>query len=134
MAEAITLKFLSALSAEALQVLVDYSWPGNVRELRNLLERAVVLSDSDTIGLVHLPSDLVQRPSTCAERPGTAGEGSLPESVETYKVTLILSALQATGWRKKEAAARLGLTPRALSHYVQRYDLDRYRSCPVPEE
>ena len=43
-----------ALSAEALQVLITYRWPGNVRELQNCIERAVILTDGDTIFPRHL--------------------------------------------------------------------------------
>ncbi|MBA2541920.1 MAG: sigma 54-interacting transcriptional regulator [Deltaproteobacteria bacterium] len=45
------------ISADALALLRSYSWPGNVRELRNMMERAVVLSTSDEIGVIDLPEE-----------------------------------------------------------------------------
>ncbi|MBL8888484.1 MAG: sigma-54-dependent Fis family transcriptional regulator [Planctomycetaceae bacterium] len=46
------------ISAEALEALQAYNWPGNVRELQNYIERAIILSDDDTISRQHLPPHL----------------------------------------------------------------------------
>ncbi len=46
------------ISAEALQILMDYSWPGNVRELRNLIESMVVLSPGRQISAEHIPREI----------------------------------------------------------------------------
>lgn len=48
-------KVFSGFSTEVLHVLRDYSWPGNIRELRNVIERAVILCNSGTIGISDLP-------------------------------------------------------------------------------
>ncbi|MBN2800888.1 MAG: sigma-54-dependent Fis family transcriptional regulator [Deltaproteobacteria bacterium] len=108
---------------EALDLLERYPWPGNVRELRNVLERAAVLSGGERIRAEDLPADLT-RPRT---RAGEVDGGSFLEAVESFKQEAILEALRQTDWRKKDAAAVLGLSPRALSHYIQRYDLESYR-------
>ncbi len=105
---------------ETMDVLLRYDWPGNVRELRNVLERAIVLSGDGPIAPVHLPEELL-----------TLGPGDDAQDfhgqVDQFKRRLLIDALQDTGWKKKEAAARLGLSQRAFSHYVKRYDLDRDR-------
>jgi DNA-binding NtrC family response regulator len=49
------------ITAGALAVLERYAWPGNVRELRNMMERAVLLTPSDLIDLVHLPLERLGR-------------------------------------------------------------------------
>jgi DNA-binding NtrC family response regulator len=49
------------LSSGAYRVLERYAWPGNVRELRNVMERAVMLTQSDVIDLVHLPLERLGR-------------------------------------------------------------------------
>jgi len=51
-------KKISHFSGEAMEYLMGYSWPGNVRELENVIERAVVLCEGDTINLSHLPVGL----------------------------------------------------------------------------
>ena len=55
-------KSVKRLSAPALDLLMQYPWPGNVRELENIIERAVLVCDEDTILSVHLP------PSACSAR------------------------------------------------------------------
>ena len=76
-------KYLSPLSAKMMQ---DYSWPGNIRELRNIIERAVIISNEDEIGpdALHLftvedrPGNKVQSPRPCKglkNRYGRAGTG-----------------------------------------------------------
>lgn len=49
------------ISPEALRLLEDYEWPGNIRELRNVMERAVVLCDSDCLRPEDLPSNIAER-------------------------------------------------------------------------
>ena len=61
-------KPVKRLSAPALDLLMQYPWPGNVRELENIIERAVLVCDEDTILSVHLP------PTLQRQEPGeTAG-------------------------------------------------------------
>jgi DNA-binding NtrC family response regulator len=114
-----------ALDDATWSILERYRWPGNVRELRNVLERAAVLAEGRTIRVTDLPVEMMSADID----PLTPGDGEvgLSEQVDRFKIGTILAALRACGWKKKRAADRLGLTPRALSHYVQRYDLERYR-------
>ena len=114
------------LEEDGLHLLAQYPWPGNVRELRNVLERAAVLASGSTIRVEDLPPELLDG----ARNPHpTPAEGCqcLTHQVEAFKVQVILEALRESGWRKKDAAEKLGLSPRALSHYVQRHDLDQFR-------
>src|SRR5215475_1035885 len=55
-------KPLYRVSPEALRALVDYHWPGNVRELENVVERAVVLAQTDLIDLDLLPDNVISPP------------------------------------------------------------------------
>ncbi len=110
------------LNDEAAEALTTYRWPGNVRELRNILERASVLAGDSPIELQHLPTDLLG-----GAENGAPGKSQLAEKVESYRRQLLLETLQQTAWVKKDAAERLGLSPRALSHYISKYDLDRFR-------
>ncbi len=107
------------VTAEAMDALRRYRWPGNVRELRNVIERALVLAGREPITPLHLPEEL------CGL--GQENEDTFQGRVEAYKKELLLETLRSTGWKKKQAATRLGLSQRALSHYVKRYDLDKNR-------
>ncbi|MBN2495485.1 MAG: sigma-54-dependent Fis family transcriptional regulator [Deltaproteobacteria bacterium] len=108
------------IDTEAVDALRAYRWPGNVRELRNILERACVLAGSGPIASCHLPAELF-------ERPGGASRGCLAEQVDAFRQQVLLDALRSSAWIKKEAAERLGISPRALSHYIGKYGLDRFR-------
>jgi two-component system response regulator AtoC len=110
----------AGITDEAVTQLQSYHWPGNVRELRNVLERGLLLARGGPVGLEHLPAEMVQGPD--AGGPDGAGLNNL---VEEYRQRLIVEALERCGWRKKDAARELRLSPRALSHYISKYDMDR---------
>jgi DNA-binding NtrC family response regulator len=106
---------------EALAALAAYRWPGNVRELRNILERALVLSMGKKIQPEHLPLELQD-----GERDGMP-TGNFNTELNDFKRQLLLDALRTTDWSKKDAAALLGLSGRAFSHYVKTLNLDDFR-------
>ncbi len=109
------------ISNAAEGALLGYDWPGNVRELRNILERALVLAGGGMIELEHLPLEIQEGCSAGSEGNGFAGQ------VEQYKKSILLDALSEAKWSKKDAAEALGLSQRALSHYVSKYQLDDHR-------
>ena len=115
----------AGLSEEALKHLFGYSWPGNVRELRNVLERGLLLAEGGVVGVEHLPTELAGVP--CGMGPACACEGSLGQQTEAFQRGVILAALRQAGWRKKDAARELGLSPRALSHYLGKFNLEQER-------
>jgi transcriptional regulator with PAS, ATPase and Fis domain len=112
------------LSAEALQLLMNYSWPGNVRELRNVIERAVILASGDSITAGDLPMEL---------RAGIATRGAplsgelRPTSLEELKKQQILKVLEQTGWHQGRAAKMLGISPSTLYRQLRSYGLTRSR-------
>jgi len=92
-----------ALSAQAMQKLERYDYPGNVRELRNLLERASLMCDGDTITPDHLPDALDLVP------PSMRAVGAAPPSDEK-----LVAALAAYAGPRKMLAKSLGLSERTL--------------------
>ena len=76
-------KPVKRLSAPALDLLMQYPWPGNVRELENIIERAVLVCDEDTILSVHLP------PSLQRQEPGASPSSGLASQVEKLEKELI---------------------------------------------
>ena len=105
----------------AMQALTEYDWPGNVRELRNSLERALVLSRGKKIEERHLPLEIQEG------KPAIRGGDGFSAKVEEFKKNLLLEALRTANWSKKDAAERLDLSQRALSHYINKFELDKYR-------
>jgi DNA-binding NtrC family response regulator len=92
---------------DALARLLDHPFPGNVRELRNLIERAALLADSDTILPEHLPEKLG------APVPGLAANGDIVSLAEAERRYLRWAVSRHRGDRHA-LAARLGVSPRTL--------------------
>jgi DNA-binding NtrC family response regulator len=94
-----------------------YPWPGNVRELENEVERAVVLSVTDTIAIDDLSESL--------KRFGENEEPwKKPASMKEAEVDLIRRTLQITGRNKTKAARMLGLSREGLRKKMSRYGFD----------
>jgi transcriptional regulator with PAS, ATPase and Fis domain len=104
------------LSDEVKKLLVDYSWPGNVRELANVMERAYVLTNTETIKPACLPTEIL------VAVPVSTGQGRLPTLDEAQR-NVIMQALNASGGRKMAAAKILGLERRKLNRLLEKYNL-----------
>ncbi|HEY6968887.1 MAG TPA: sigma-54 dependent transcriptional regulator [Candidatus Angelobacter sp.] len=111
------------ISPEALRPIMDYGWPGNVRELENVIERAVVLSNSLTIGIDLLPDHIVGRGSAgkiFEHRP----DASLFEIIEDCERRVILDMLEKCGWNQTEAADRFHIPLSTLNQKIKRLNIE----------
>lgn len=104
-----TRKKVNEITREAMERLVAYNWPGNVRELANVIERAVVLGSSPTLGLGDLPNRIVSR-----ETPASSDSLSYRDGMNVARKQLILKALAATQGNRSAAAKVLGLEAKYL--------------------
>jgi DNA-binding NtrC family response regulator len=95
-----------SLGADALGALQRYPWPGNIRELRNVLERAVLLSDRSELRREDLHFDAT---TTSIPASTTAASGNEITTLAEMERVMVTRALEATGGRVAEAAARLGV-------------------------
>jgi DNA-binding NtrC family response regulator len=108
-----------SVSEEALKMLIAYDWPGNVRQLESIVERAVLLSEAETIGPDDLPAAVRARISTTAdpikiEIPDTGID------IESVERSLILKALDKAQGNVTRAARLLGLTRRTLQYRLEK--------------
>ncbi|MBI2492096.1 MAG: sigma-54-dependent Fis family transcriptional regulator [Candidatus Rokubacteria bacterium] len=110
-------KTIRGVSREARETLLRYDYPGNVRELENLVERAVVLTRDEVIGLGDLP--LAAR----EPEPEPAGDASLPAAVEGLERRLIRDALARADGVQTRAAELLGISERVLRYKLRKYGL-----------
>jgi two-component system NtrC family response regulator len=111
-------KDVRGFTREARDALMKYDYPGNVRELENIVERAVLLSRAEVIGLGDLPLAV-------QEGAGAAGAppASLPALLEQVEREKILEALRDAGGVQTRAAERLGISERALRYKLKKYGL-----------
>jgi len=112
------------IDPNALKILMNYEWPGNVRELENVIERLMILSSGDTIGLEHIP-DVVNttQPSFDLVALDIPQEGlNLEHLLDEAEKALLYKALEKAEGVKTEAAKLLGLSFRSFRHRLQKYD------------
>jgi two-component system NtrC family response regulator len=109
-------KSIRGLTREAREALLRYDYPGNVRELENLIERAVVLTRDDVIGLGDLPLTVEAQP---AEPDGSG----LVAAVEGLERRLIRDALVKADGIQTRAAELLGISERVLRYKLRKYGL-----------
>ncbi len=113
-------KPVKRLSAPALDLLMQYPWPGNVRELENIIERAVLVCDEDTILSVHLP------PTLQRQEPGGDHRG-LSAQVSHLERELITEALRQTRGNQSQAAQILDTSLRILGYKIKQYGIEARR-------
>ena len=117
------------LDIAAAEKIRRATWQGNVRELENCIQRAVILSQPD--GLVREEDVVITEPLLSVEPAHAEAQVEDPQArldgdLKQREHELICEALEASGGKKKEAAERLGISPRTL-----RYKLARLRECGV---
>ncbi|HUO64255.1 MAG TPA: sigma-54 dependent transcriptional regulator [Terriglobales bacterium] len=110
-------KTVRGITREAREALLRYDYPGNIRELENLMERAVVLTRDDVIGMEDLPLTL--------EAPAPeSGEGAgLIAAVEGLERRMIREALAKAEGTQTRAAELLGISERVLRYKLRKYGL-----------
>jgi two-component system NtrC family response regulator len=110
-------KSIRGLTREAHEALLRYDYPGNVRELENLIERAIVLTRDDVIGLTDLPLTLDPQATEPEGGPG------LVAAVEGLERRMIREALAKADGVQTRAAELLGIGERVLRYKLKKYGL-----------
>ena len=103
----------------ALAVLQRYGWPGNVRELRNLVERAMLLSDADQLDARDFAS--------LNTITGAGDEFELPSTgvdLEKLERSLVIQALHRSGGNQTRAGALLGLNRDQIRYRIEKFSLN----------
>jgi PAS domain S-box-containing protein len=116
-------KQFRAIDRSSLKLLREYVWPGNVRELQNVIERAVILSDSETLAV---DKSWFKREPVETPRPATALSGALlQQERDIIEAALAESSGRVAG--PAGAAAKLGVPARTLDSKIKRLQIDKYR-------
>ena len=114
-------KRVRGVSAEAMRLLKTYGWPGNIRELRNAVERAMLLVEGD-----ELTAD--QFPVASAGGPRLTEGVELPAAgidLEQLERSLVVQALERSGWNQTKAATMLGLNRDQIRYRIEKFKLER---------
>jgi len=113
-------KKIGAISPEVMATFINYDWPGNIRELENVMERMVVMSETDSLSLDQVPPEIRGVVSTTEA-------STLKEKIETLsQVTekqMIIDALNKTHQNRTQAAKLLGISRRTLQNKIKEYGL-----------
>ncbi len=116
-------KSIQKVSKGVEDFFLSYNWPGNVRELRNVIERAMILGEGDTLLMEHLPLEILGQ----ASKQGVEIEGIRipPEGISLEKVeeALVKQALKMTHGNQTKAAKLLDISRDALRYRMQKFGI-----------
>ena len=125
-------KALRGLSPEVEKIFRSYRWSGNVRELRNVIERASILEDGDTVTSVHLPADMLSESQSAIN--GGSSVFSLPAEgipLETVEFDLARQAIERTNGNLTRAAKLLDISRDQLRYKLRKAG---YEPEALPEQ
>jgi DNA-binding NtrC family response regulator len=112
------------IADDAMLALKRYPWPGNVRELENAIQRLVIMTDGEIVGLKDLPAEIVQAVGRDRGRVRLPGSGiNLDKELEAFERRWVQEALEQTQQVKSEAARLLGVDRNRMNYLCRKYDL-----------
>ena len=112
-------KRIRGVTPEAMEQLQRYPWPGNVRELRNTVERAMLLGEGETLTAADLGAAGPVRLSDKVELPPAGID------LEQLERSLVVQALERTGWNQTRAATLLGLNRDQIRYRIEKFQLEK---------
>jgi DNA-binding NtrC family response regulator len=118
-------KSIKGLSQEALKAMQNYHWPGNIRQLEFVIERAVLMSDKQMIGLEDIKEELREEPLSHEFEIHLPPRGINFEALEKE---LIRQALVKSNYVAARAAKLLGMTDKTFRYRLEKYDIGHHIS------
>ncbi len=110
-------KDINEIPSKIENILINYDWPGNVRELKNVVERAVLLSNNSTLSAEHLLLDSV------IEKKDSGREEDSDQSISIVEKRHIVKILNETSWRMTKVSKILGINRTTLYNKIKHYDI-----------
>jgi DNA-binding NtrC family response regulator len=123
-------KGIKSISVDAMNMLIAYSWPGNVRQLENVIERAIVMAEGDTVTTEYLPFVVgaeVADPDTpipkTSEELKQVKKKLRESSVEGIEKSFILDALTRNDWNVTRSAKEVGMQRSNFQALMRKYNI-----------
>lgn len=113
------------ISDELLERLAEHSWPGNIRELENLIERIVVLRNSDHLTLDSLPDDFGR--TTVGSPPAGIADSTTHLTLPEAERQFVIDALKLNGWNRSQTARYLSVPRHVLVYRMKKYNIAQPR-------
>jgi transcriptional regulator with PAS, ATPase and Fis domain len=121
-------KRVTGLKMDTLRALESYAWPGNVRELENVIERMIILAESN---MKYIPTSLLTENILSKAGHSFSGQTkqvikksmNIKEKKAAYEMEMIYRALQNNHWNKTLAARELGLHESTLRYRMRKFGI-----------
>ncbi len=132
-------KNIARISPEAMNILNAYRWPGNVRQLQNVILQSMLMSQTGTIEVEHLPQEIQKASPKATPNLEDTVEESTGASIEELqtdpnRISLdegekqtLLSALKMTNWNISEASSLLGISRTTFYRKLKKHGLNQTR-------
>ncbi len=114
-------KNVKTISKMAEKFLTEYNWPGNIRELKNVIERAIILENEETLLLEHLPQEIVAKSGGGGGSPMSFNLPAEGLDIEDVERELIRQALEVTEGNQSKAAKKLNLGIDAFRYRMKKF-------------
>jgi DNA-binding NtrC family response regulator len=123
-------KNIKSISVDAMNMLIAYSWPGNVRQLENVIERAIVMAEGDTITTEHLPfvvREEIAHPNTpipkTSEELKKIKKKAKESAIESIEKSFVLDALTRNDWNITRSAKDVGMQRPNFQALMRKYNI-----------
>ena len=114
---------MDGISKQALKLLMSYSWPGNVRQLESVIERSILMAESNYIEPADLPTEI----TACSSLSGGVNFDLPAEGIdfEALEKGLIVKAMERAEWVIGKAAPLLGMSYKTLQYRLDKFEIVR---------
>ena len=114
---------LKGISKPALKIIMNYSWPGNVRQLESVIERGVLMAESDYIMPEDLPAEVHDESIHSGKLPFEFPPQGI--SIEDLERDLIIKAMERADWIISKAAPLLGMSYKTLQYRLEKFGIEK---------
>jgi two-component system, NtrC family, response regulator PilR len=114
---------LKGIGKPALKILLEYSWPGNVRQLESVIERGVLMAESDYIQPEDLPGEVHNEGALAGKLPFEFPAQGI--SMDELERDLIIKAMQRADWVISKAAPLLGMSYKTLQYRLEKFGIGK---------